>query len=630
VILSQCRINSFKSILDASVVVDPRITVLVGPNEGGKTNVLRALGSFNLGSELTDDDVCQFSGAYRDSLFPEIQLLFSLSDEECKRVREMWAGAAGHAGGSPVRAEGMNEPAEGGAEAVDQAEPSAPVVFHAPGGIGLSGVRGTLIPSFQTLTITKQGNEPTDFFVHAGQQELVFEDKVAESEFKEGLLALVPKFLYFEDIGLLRGEIGIDDLLGDDKAFDTERHFLRLGGITDLGVLRADPRKRDIAIHNAERVVTEKLQRYWTQDPTRKFHIDVDRDTLRITVSDSTGVYASPEERSLGSRWFMSFYINFAARITAEEENVVLLFDEPGIHVHPHGQRDLLPIFEELAASRQIVYTTHLPFLINRNFPFRIRVVEKKGPTGTIVNNKPHVNRWKAVRSSVGLLAADSFLIGDTCLIVEGVSDHIYVAGLSRFLAEIGLAHLDMNVVSVIPASSASETVAPARFCQAEKVPVVILLDSDNQGDQARAALVRDGFIAEGQVLTVNGALMHDEGRTRTIEDLLPSHEYVEAANDFCRVKVPRYEEITLEVVRVEKDDGGHPLPIASAFSKIFRERGYGDFDKRSVAECFVNRLPLTVNVDSTKMTEIRERYQDFANLMSLVATALARLSKGD
>lgn len=74
--LLKAKISSFRSVAEATLHVDPRVTILVGPNEGGKTNILRALESFAPDKEFVETAVCQFSPAYTQGQSPEIQLLF--------------------------------------------------------------------------------------------------------------------------------------------------------------------------------------------------------------------------------------------------------------------------------------------------------------------------------------------------------------------------------------------------------------------------------------------------------------------------------------------------------------------------------------------------------------------------
>lgn len=157
------------------------------------------------------------------------------------------------------------------------------------------------------MTVTRQGNDIQDFVVHFDDSEVFLADNDNERAFKSKFLDSLPRFLYFADINLLRGEIQLDQLLSDDPAYEAERNLLRLGGITDLETLIGHPHRRDVALKNAEELVTERLRKYWTQDPSREFRIDIDKETIRIRISDATGVFDFPDNRSLGSRWFISF-----------------------------------------------------------------------------------------------------------------------------------------------------------------------------------------------------------------------------------------------------------------------------------------------------------------------------------
>lgn len=261
--------------------------------------------------------------------------------------------------------------------------------------------------------------------------------------------------------------------------------------------------------------------------------------------------------------------------------------------------------------------------MINRNFPARIRVVEKSGSNGTQINNKPHQNRWKAIRSAVGLLAADSLIVGDACLVVEGVSDHVYLSGLSPYLARLEIPHLDLNEVAVIPGGSASETIPIARFCQAEKIPVVVLLDSDNQGDQAKEQLLRDGFIEERQVLRVNHCSDDDAVGVVAIEDVLPLDRLVSVLNSACKDRVKGFSPLTDKEVSDARSALSPQASVTAAVDKIFKDKGYGDFDKRLVAEYFVNSLP---NPEGLSADERQKLVAAFENIGKLFAIARAKL----
>lgn len=620
--LLRARISSFKSILETTLSVDSKITVLVGPNEGGKTNVLRALECFSPDKQFSEGLVCQFSEAYQERQPPEVQLLFGEFSEDDRNVLiDAWRKATypGRGGeqGKPQGADAGTRASDGASSIGDGGKGTQEIAPPEPPGLG----------AFTRLSVTKQGNDLDGYITHIGDYEVSFANDAVQRAFTRDLLQILPKFVYFEDINLLQGEIEVQKLLSNDPSLNTERDLLGLGGMTNLEILAGPPNRRDVAIKKAEQQVTDRLRKYWTQDATRQFHINVDRDVLRIHISDGTGVFDFPEDRSLGSRWFISFYINFASRIEHHKENALLLFDEPGIHVHPKGQRDLLPIFEEIGAKYQLIYSTHLPFLINRNFPSRIRVVEKKQKLGTTVNNKPHSSRWKAIRSAVGLLAADSFLLGDSCLVVEGVSDHLFIAGLSPFLAELGEPHLDLNETAIIPADGASETVSPARFCQAERIPVVVLLDSDNQGDQAAEALSKDGFIRPEQIVRVAEMRAGAGAHERHFEDLLPLERFVAAVNAACAPVIKQFAPLTTADVATAQNESHVVIPVVNAIKKIFAERKYGDFDKRLVAGRFVSDLPLVENLSKSESDSLKKDFAACAKLIEIIRGRLRKIA---
>jgi predicted ATP-dependent endonuclease of OLD family len=56
----------------------------------------------------------------------------------------------------------------------------------------------------------------------------------------------------------------------------------------------------------------------------------------------------------------------------------VLLLDEPGMHLHPGGQDDLLGRFDAYARDNTLIYTTHLPFLVDIREPSRIHVMKER------------------------------------------------------------------------------------------------------------------------------------------------------------------------------------------------------------------------------------------------------------
>ena len=82
--------------------------------------------------------------------------------------------------------------------------------------------------------------------------------------------------------------------------------------------------------------------------------------------------------RSRGFVWFFSF-LAWYEDIKRQNQNVILLLDEPGLSLHGRAQADLLNYFEQELADRQLIYSTHSPLMIDpRNFA-RVRIVQDLG-----------------------------------------------------------------------------------------------------------------------------------------------------------------------------------------------------------------------------------------------------------
>ena len=81
------------------------------------------------------------------------------------------------------------------------------------------------------------------------------------------------------------------------------------------------------------------------------------------------------ESRSKGLQWFFSFFLVFLAESKDVHKNCVLLLDEPGLGLHPTAQADLIRFFNQLSDTNQLIYTTHLPFLVDHNNLDRVKAV---------------------------------------------------------------------------------------------------------------------------------------------------------------------------------------------------------------------------------------------------------------
>jgi energy-coupling factor transporter ATP-binding protein EcfA2 len=286
--------------------------------------------------------------------------------------------------------------------------------------------------------------------------------------------------------------------------------------------------------------------RWWSQDSEFRLLVSPRDHDLVLTIRDRTGKDYTFDERSRGLKYFLSYLVQFlAGRPRVESRPKMLLMDEPDAYLSSQGQQDLLRILATAAnpedpafAPCQVVYVTHSPFLIDRNHPERVRVLEKGDlDEGTRVVSAAHHNRFEPIRTALGQQVGETTFVGADNVIVEGVSDQILIAGLNTHLRRAGLDGkpiprvdlLDLNEVIIVQAGGTPHIpymTFLARGRGEVKPSVVVLLDSDNAGDKAAAELStlsksNSSIIRDDLVLRI-ADLPGVESEVETIEDLVP------------------------------------------------------------------------------------------------------------
>ncbi|MEV6301562.1 hypothetical protein AB0M02_19280 [Actinoplanes sp. NPDC051861] len=141
-----------------------------------------------------------------------------------------------------------------------------------------------------------------------------------------------------------------------------------------------------------------------------------------------------------------------------------------------------------LAASNQIIYTTHSPFMVGTDELHLVRVVEMKDRrTGTKVHSTLVVDDPRSVyplQAALGYELAQSLFGQKRNLVCEGLTDMWFLEGVAAAMREAGVVTI-RNDIAITPAQSASKVVYYCALLRGQKLKVAALLDSDAAGDHA-------------------------------------------------------------------------------------------------------------------------------------------------
>jgi predicted ATP-dependent endonuclease of OLD family len=80
--LTEVKVAGFRTFAsEITLVVDPTVTVLLGANDHGKSNLLSAVGHLNDDAVFKDEDLSwDLSGS--STSFPDVSWTFTLTDDE--------------------------------------------------------------------------------------------------------------------------------------------------------------------------------------------------------------------------------------------------------------------------------------------------------------------------------------------------------------------------------------------------------------------------------------------------------------------------------------------------------------------------------------------------------------------
>ena len=211
--------------------------------------------------------------------------------------------------------------------------------------------------------------------------------------------------------------------------------FIAKGATPDGRTLRSfDKRQASAYLRNSS-------QSYGSEKEVR-FDIDVDSTTLNIFVEDiGMGMPVRLDKRSTGFRWYVAFAWKFTHATKGAYKNTVLILEEPGIHLHYDGHKDLLGVLGDLAESNTILYTTHVATMLDEAYPERVRIVELHDHHTRVINGVVSSQRvpMMLIESRLGLSASMQGLLGNRqTLILEGGDDVLILQKLSGLFAKAG------------------------------------------------------------------------------------------------------------------------------------------------------------------------------------------------
>jgi predicted ATP-dependent endonuclease of OLD family len=634
------RIRKYRNIQDSGEIPVEKLTCIVGKNQSGKTALLRALHRFNPYEPEDYDINREWPRGERKQKNPKqvvCEVRFKLDEEEKTKLAELTS--------EKVNAESVlvTKDYEGNFEVQFPDFPSLfPGNFH-PNDIDelckdFSGPSQPVSPDFKVLAqkcieetkrlaregkyteLSKLGDLGVNLLKsamadgnanpqHQNEDQFVgvFASKLSaiEKAIKQKptmqqkvhnlIVNNMPTFIYMDDYFEFKGTAFLDQfitkrtnkqLTPEDQTFLT---ILKLSGL-DLDRLfekgisgnSETIRDRQYDLDDAARSLTNQIAGRWGQSPYRiHFRVDGQKFFTEIEENDKHIGMIPLEEQSKGFRWFFSFDLRFMHDSGGTFEGCVLLLDEPGLHLHPGGQKDLLKRLDAYAEKNTLIYTTHLPFLIDLREPSRIRAITETD-NGSIVSEDlgdSGPDEKMTLQAALGMTVSQSYLVAPHNLVVEGVDVYMILTALSSLFERSSMPGLPDDV-QIIAAEGASKVVYIATFMIGQGLEVVTLFDSDDEG-RIEEARLREKWLtryknAKSNTVFFGEAVGLEADKDFAIEDLFTEHYYLKMVKESHRDKMREYDVANITLTGED--------PLCNRVTRACSSAGI-QFNKDSVAK---------------------------------------------
>lgn len=553
--LAEIRIRGYGKLVDTSCKVTGKLTAFIGPNEVGKSTLLRALASLRYNREevpaaarprglevndadtavevwfrLDDNDLAALTDIaspdrptwyvlgkrYGGELFSLIDPLLR-RDDASRRKAQQWVTHFSKT--KAARALERNAEANGTGDLLDLA--TRLLLADQDLSEDQRDVMEILLDHLRTEEVGRLGHRASE----ALRSWLIsLEDDHPNEVAQVRLAKRRPWFVMFsEEDRSLSSDYDLRSAADDPPAALQNLADVARLNLSELAaaVARQDVGTAVTATEAANEILASVFAEAWKQSPvTVRLHQD--GHNLRILVSNEAGGYSVIAERSDGLKAFVALTA-FASQEGLRGRPMILLIDEAEQHLHYDAQADLVRMLDRQGLAAQVLYTSHSAGCLPADLGTGVRPI---APAGVGAGYSKLSNSfWTEGPGFTPLLMAmgagvTALVPSRYAVLTEGPSDMLLLPTLIR--EATGKDRLDYQVAPGIAESSSASLIA----LDLEAPRVAYCVDGDAGGAEHVRRLCSAG-VPPGSVVQLGGA-----SSGLALEDLLREEVYLAAANE--------------------------------------------------------------------------------------------------
>ena len=463
--LDSVEIKNFRSIKDAEIHFDPACRVLVGINESGKSNILKAL------SFLAEEHKPDKSKDLREALRGEeeieesyIDFIFNFEKEESEELIESVSSQMLASTENPniVSVSGKSEKAKRFCTNRNKGvyriniftEEKYPLYYSLGEDCKLTtGWKKptNLCPKDFTISLNDQEHVliqyelvrsadlppdiPDQYLEDAEIGDL---EQIYSRTIREITLEHLPKTLLWEysESNFLPEKVEIEAFSQNPDSCEPLKNMFALAGIQDIeeSINQARSGTTNKFINYLDSIAdktTKHFRTVWKEYGSIKFSLQLNADQIVPGIKEKN-IYDFAK-RSDGFKRFVTFLLMVSANVKTDKiRNTLLLIDEPETSLHPSGARYLQNELINISKKNYVVYSTHSIFMIDQSELKRHYIVKKKNEiTNVEIAKESNIREEEVLYNALGYSVFS--ILEESNLIFEGWYDkHLFKTALEN------------------------------------------------------------------------------------------------------------------------------------------------------------------------------------------------------
>ena len=344
----------------------------------------------------------------------------------------------------------------------------------------------------------------------------------------------------------------------------------------------AEGKQRNILKNKLQKSLDQYIKQVWKHDIDIIIEItETGKFTLLIKDSGEENEFQfhSITGRSAGAQHFLSLILSLSIENEREQlKNQLILIDEPELHLHPSGIRDLREELLKIGKNNYVFVSTHSPFLVDKKNKERNVIVKKNKSAVTHkfhIENHHNIIDDEVLREAFGLEVYRD-LLNPHSILVEGATDKQIIQKVLNIK--------NLQSVSITNGHGSNIDTLAAKLNDTEITPLVIL-DDDKDGKAYKNKIIKiGGSYSTSNVLTIRD-IVGQVPDGATIEDFLGKNYVQKVFKDVyksnyneteCNLELSETEPFVIQMKDYLQKKAKNNIDI---FIEIFKNKLANDFN---------------------------------------------------